>query len=138
MAATRDDWKKTKPMPAACDAISLDRTYTPSEFAILKEGHIPTRMEDKWFAYYEEPFLYLHRSWSGVCIYQVRFEPVCQGSRVVEVLVNRDAEQYPGTDGCRDGGLAGVLMDGYAGRDTSKGWGRLKAEWERRRTRRST
>lgn len=137
MVATRGDWKKTKPMPAACEAISLDRTYAPSEFARLKEGHIPKGMEDKWFAYYEEPFLYLHRSWSGFCIYQVRFEPAGEGSQVAEVLVNRDAEQYPGTDGVRDGGLAGVIMDGYAGRDTSKGWEQLKEEWERRRIGRS-
>jgi ADP-ribosyl-[dinitrogen reductase] hydrolase len=51
-------------------------------------------MEDKWFAYYEEPRLYLHRSWTGFLIYRVRFEPEGEGGRAVELEVNEDRGQY--------------------------------------------
>ena len=50
-----------KPLPPAREAIALDRTYTAPEFERLKAGHIPEAMEDKWFVFYEEPWLYLHR-----------------------------------------------------------------------------
>ena len=29
--------------------------------------------EDKWFIYWENDTLFFHRSWTGVCVYIVRF-----------------------------------------------------------------
>lgn len=126
MAATRDDWKNT-PLPAARASTTLGRTYTAAEFERIREGSVPQEMEDKWFAFYEEPWLYLHRSWTGFGIYQVRFEPAGDGARVAEVLVSRDPEQYTGTDGTADALLLAVLLDGYAGRDTEAAWGQYMA-----------
>jgi 8-oxo-dGTP diphosphatase len=126
VAATRDDWKTT-PLPARREAITLDRTYSANEFERLRAGHIPGRMEDKWFAFFEEPWLYLHRSWTGYCVYQVRFEPAAGGSRVAEALVSRDPEQYRGTDATRDALLLAVLLDRYAGRDTKASWEQYRA-----------
>jgi hypothetical protein len=110
------------PLPARRETICLDRSYSAAEFERLKVGHIPEEMEDKWFTFFEQPWLYLHRSWTGYCVYQVRFEQIGGGSRVAEVLVSRDPEQYRETDGTRDTLLLGVLLDGYAGRDTKAGW----------------
>ncbi len=123
MAAKRDDWK-TITLPTARTSISLDRTYTADEFERICEGNIPQEMEDKWFAFYEEPWLYLHRSWSGFCIYQVRFERTGIEVHVAEVLVSREAEQYKSKDGVADSLLLAVLLDGYAGRDTEPAWER--------------
>ena len=124
MAATRDDWKTT-PLPAQRQVIALDRTYSADEFKRLQEGQIPREMEDKWFSFYEEPWLYLHRSWTGYCVYQVRFQPTASGARTVESLANRDPEQYRGTDE-RDELLLALLLDGYAGRSTEDGWRRYQ------------
>jgi 8-oxo-dGTP diphosphatase len=132
MAATRDNWMTT-PLPAARAAISIDRTYTAVEFERLKEGHVPQQMEDKWFTFYEVPWLYLHRSWTGFCVYQVRFEPVAVGARVAEVLVSRDADQYRGSDSTLDALLLGLLLDQYAGRDTKAGWEKYTALLRARR-----
>lgn len=117
MPATRNDWKTT-PLPAATAALRLDRVYTVIEFERIKQGNIPREMEDKWFAFYEEPWLYLHRSWTGFGVYQVRFEAVDGGSRVAEALVSRDPDQYRSTDATSDAVLLAVLLDGYAGRGT--------------------
>jgi hypothetical protein len=126
MAATRDDWKTT-PLPAARASITLDRTYSADEFARIKQGNVPQEMEEKWFAFYEEPWLYLHRSWTGYGIYQVRFEPADGGGRVAGVLVSRDPEQYRSTDGISDALLLAVLLDRYAGRDTTAAWEQYRA-----------
>jgi hypothetical protein len=35
--------------------------YSHEEYARLQEGLIPKAMEDKWFIYFDEPHLFLHR-----------------------------------------------------------------------------
>jgi len=105
----------------------LDRTYSADEFARIQEGHVPQRMEDKWFAFYEVPWLYLHRSWTGYGVYQVRFESTDGVDRVAEVLVSRDPEQYRSTDGAFDAIVLAIVLDGYAGRDTQAAWEQFKA-----------
>ena len=122
VVATRKDWKTT-PLPKARASITLDRTYSAAEFQRICEGYIPQEMEDKWFSYYEEPWLYLHRSWTGFGIYQVRFEPTAEGGgEVVEVLVSRDPEQYKETDNAVDSRWVAFLLDEYAGRETDGFW----------------
>jgi hypothetical protein len=121
MVARRNDWKTT-PFPAKHEATTLDRTYTGAELGRILQGTVPEVMEDKWFTFYEEPWLYLHRSWTGFGIFQVRFEPVGDGARVAEVLVNRDPAQYTSTDSTADALLLAVLLDGYAGRDSEPAW----------------
>jgi hypothetical protein len=121
MTASRNDWKTT-PLPVARAAIACDRTYSANEFALIREGHVPEEMEDKWFAFYEKPWLYLHRSWTGFGIFNVRFEPVGEGARVAEVLVSRDAEQYTSTDDTSDSLLLALLLDQYARRATDAAW----------------
>jgi len=39
----------------------------------INKGLIPQEMEDKWFIYYEEPYLFLHRGWTGQPVYRVNF-----------------------------------------------------------------
>jgi hypothetical protein len=126
MAATRGDWKTT-PLPVARASIDLHRAYSAEEFARIQEGNVPQEMEDKWFAFYEAPWLYLHRSWTGYAVYQVRFEPADGGGRVAEVLVSRDPDQYRSTDATSDALLLAVLLDRYAGRDTEAAWERFRA-----------
>jgi hypothetical protein len=46
------------------------------EFARLRAGLIPQQMEDKWFIYYEEPHLFLHRSWTGAPVYRLTLNSV--------------------------------------------------------------
>ena len=117
MNATRKDWKTTTPLPAARASLLLDRVYSIAEFADLKAGLRPRDMGTKWFIFYEEPWLYLHRAWTGHCIFQVRFETTPAGVRVVEALVNRDPKEYAGVDDIQDASLLGILMDRQAEQD---------------------
>lgn len=78
MTATRADWKIT-PMPVARAGITCNRIYSADEFARIQEGHVPEEMEDKWFTFYEEPWLYLHRSWTGFGFFPSSFRTCRQG-----------------------------------------------------------
>jgi hypothetical protein len=66
-------------------------------------------MEDRWFIYYEEPWLFIHRSWTGHCIFHVRFEQVGDEFVVAEAIRNRNPEQCAGSGG--DTAILSGLLD---------------------------
>ena len=53
---------------------------------LLKKGIVPEQMEDKWFVYYDAPYLFLHRSWTGKPIYRVALKTTLNGAVVSEAL----------------------------------------------------
>jgi len=87
--AKRQSWK-TQPVPVLRVDLGFTQTYGPVDFERITRGLIPQGMDDKWFIYFEEPWLYLHRSWTGVCIYGVRFQPRADGFAAVGSWVNRE------------------------------------------------
>lgn len=92
-AATRQSWN-IQPMPGHRERIDFQRTFSEAEFARIESGHVPQEMEDKWFVFFEDGWVYLHRSWTGFCIFQVRVAKTAGGWRVEEAWVNRDGSQY--------------------------------------------
>ena len=110
--ATRDSWK-ILPLPTVRADLALTESVTPEEFERMKRGLIPQQMEDKWFIYFAEPWLYFHRSWTGACIYAVRFESSAAGASAVESWVNRDSTQYRETRTDYDRLLAKFLIDAF-------------------------
>jgi hypothetical protein len=118
--AQRGDWN-CEPMPSLHKQLAFERTYTDTEFQRISLGVIPESMEDKWFVYYEAPWLYLHRSWTGYCIYKIRFEPVDDRVKMAEVLVSRNPHQYSSIDDeVRDVTLLEMLMNSIVTRDVNR------------------
>ncbi|MEH2305704.1 hypothetical protein [Nostoc sp.] len=114
--AKRDDWK-TEQMPSASTNLTVEKVYSQEEFNRITAGVIPEQMEDKWFIFYEAPWLFLHRSWTGFCIFKVRFEVVGESVKIAEVYVNRDPAQQLNTDHERDVSMLEILLDSRAKRD---------------------
>ncbi|MEH2094588.1 hypothetical protein [Nostoc sp.] len=114
--AKRDDWK-TEPMPSASTNITVEKLYSQEEFDRITAGVIPEQMEDKWFIFYEAPWMYLHRSWTGFCIFKVRFEVVGDSVKIAEVQVNRDPAEYSNTDDKRNASMLLILLNSLSGRD---------------------
>lgn len=85
----KTDWK-TVEMPERTAEFVIYREFTDGEMEYIIEGHRPQEMEDKWFMYYEDDKLFIHRSWTGYCIYIISF---AQKGRL-DITVNRDPEQY--------------------------------------------
>ncbi|MGB8347506.1 MAG: hypothetical protein WCD86_21665 [Ktedonobacteraceae bacterium] len=61
----------------------------------------------------EKDWLYFHRSWTGICIYQVCLKRAKGGYEVIETWVNRDPEQYTNTDDQRDIASLNLLIDRF-------------------------
>jgi hypothetical protein len=110
--ATRKSWK-ILPLPNARADLGFTESYTADEFERIKCGLIPKAMEDKWFAFFEEPWLYFHRGWTGACIYAVRFEPSSMGASAIESWVSRDSAQYQGTQTDYDRVMLKFLIDAF-------------------------
>ena len=91
--ARQDSWQ-TEPMPKANRVLAYSAKFTSKQFERISQGLIPESMDDRWLVYMEDDVLHIHRSWTGFCIYQVRFQE--RGGRhfVGEALANRDPAQY--------------------------------------------
>ncbi len=99
--ALREDWKRL-PLPAARKRLLIDKVYSPVEMARIARGFISACMEEKWFIYFEDGRLFLHRSWTGICIYRMDFVPVAAGWAAATVWVNRHPQQYQETNDAHD------------------------------------
>jgi len=107
---TAADWP-TNALPPQRVTLSLNRRYSLQEIQRLQRGLVPEEMEDKWFIYWENDTLNFHRSWTGNCIYRVRFVPDGDAYRMIAAEVNRDPEQYRETDDEMDARLIVYLID---------------------------
>jgi hypothetical protein len=83
--ATSSSWK----LIPFNDGVPLEyhAVFNSDEFSKLEAGVIPKAMEDKWFIYYEEPFLFFHRSWTGAPVYRLTIEKTPDGARIMESLL---------------------------------------------------
>lgn len=108
--AKRSDWQ-TKPLPPKRSTISLARHFSAHDIERMRYGLVPEQMEDKWFVYWQSDTLFFHRSWTGYCIYIVRFALENGSYRMVEADVNRDPEQYGETNDDRDAKMISYLID---------------------------
>lgn len=111
--ATRDHWKLL-PEPSEREWIELAMNFSDWELEKLKRGHIPSVMEDRWFIFFENDWVFFCRSWTGAVTFGVRLETSAQGARVIEAWANRDPEQswsssQPGKSLLRD--LIRFLLD---------------------------
>ena len=78
--ATRSSLHRITPMPASRGKVDIQRAFTAGEVAQLELGMLPQGMDDHWFAFFEDDWLYFHRSWSGICKYMVKIARAEDGS----------------------------------------------------------
>lgn len=108
--AEPSDWK-TQGLPVQRTTIPLDRVFPPEEMEHIRLGLVPEEMEDKWFVYWLDDVLHFHRSWTGFCIYVVRFVAEGDSYRMIAADANRDPEQYSVTDDQHDRDMISYLID---------------------------
>lgn len=87
--ATAGSWKH-EPMSSEWEEIPYRDEFSESEMEQIGLGYIPEVMEEKWFIYMDGDWLYLHRSWTGFCMYMVRFEKKMNRYVVGEAWASRD------------------------------------------------
>lgn len=134
--ATKETWKH-QPIDNP-KRIVIDLHLTGKQFLKLTNGLIPQQMEDKWFIYYENEWLYFHRSWTGKGMYKAKLNKVTDGYSIKEFWAERNQEKYKNEDDNTDietfsfliaRGLLGIdVRNIYSSRniksetDAVKGW----------------
>jgi len=88
MQASSTSWKR-KPFNEGVP-LRFQAAFDNGQFARLRVGLVPREMEDKWFIYYEEPHLFLHRSWTGEPVYRLTLSSGQEGAEVTEALWSKD------------------------------------------------
>lgn len=109
-AVTRDEWKLHK-MPKSHATIQVSRHFSATEIEKIKLGFRPESMDDKWFIFFEKDRLYIHRSWTGCCIYVVHFDMERQDHVARLVQANRNPKQYGVSDDSYDARMAFWVID---------------------------
>lgn len=133
--ATAESWE-TNPMPKDRLCVEVDFHMDAEQFALLRRGHIPQVMEDKWFMYFDEDEseIRLYRSWTGNCIFQGKVEEFPGGERVItRVIINDDEEQYHGASIDESLALFCALVAREAGMPSEFYWNRWTEEQRERR-----
>jgi len=69
----RSDWSSCSPIKELVSIPAPDIYLSREEMQELANGYRPMDMNDKWLAFMEEDRLFIHRSWTGRGIYEVRF-----------------------------------------------------------------
>ena len=108
--ATKNDWQITS-MPVLNTSFQIKRHFSEAQMYALSKGSIPCDMDDRWFFYREDDCLYMHRSWSGFCIYIIHLNPTTD---VHTVIANRDPKQYSCDDVDVDTQIVNELLDWWA------------------------
>ncbi len=95
--ATSTSWKNRQPFN---DGVPLpySAVFDDQQLTLLKVGLIPRVMENKWFIYYDEPHLFLHRSWTGLPVFRLTLKCGATGAEVVEALYSTQLANAPGLD----------------------------------------
>lgn len=96
------DARQRQPLPAARARLALDRDYSAAEFARIARGFAPASAADRWLIALDGDWLSIHNSWTGHCLYRVRFAPDGERYRIVEAWANRDPAQFRRADAAAD------------------------------------
>ncbi len=90
MRVNRADWI-SHPIVDKFVVMPFNHSYSSSQFTLIKNGFKPKSMEDRWFIYFMEDRLYLHRSWTGNCIYIVDFD---SDGNATNLTINNDSTKH--------------------------------------------
>lgn len=98
-----EDWQELKAMPERQTTLRPTLRFSAEEMVKIRRGFYPTVMEEKWFLYFTGNRLRMHRSWTGILIFDVGFDFDPEGgAQVADVVVNRESREYSNTDDSED------------------------------------
>jgi len=101
--------------------IDIDLQFTDKQYSKLFRGLIPQQMEDKWFIYFENDWLYFHRSWTGFGVYKAKLNKGKDGYSIKEFWAERNQEKYSNKDDKTDiENISFLIARGLLGLDVNQ------------------
>ena len=107
--ATRSSFR-TMPLPERRESLKMSLQYGRHDYNKIRAGLVPNNMDDRWFIFFEDGWLYVYRSWSGFCVYGACFEDTPTGGFLSKAWVNANKEQYNLSDPKEEAQLLETLI----------------------------
>jgi len=86
-----DFWEPLGVIPERRVVLHPKLHFTADEMTRIRRGFFPTDQDQKWFIYFTENSLRLHRSWTGLLYFSIGFIFHDDGSSTIsDVTINRD------------------------------------------------
>lgn len=93
-AATAGSWN-TQPMPTShVSTLATAIHLSVRDIAILQQGHIPDAMEDHWFMYCTDDHIRYYRSWTGIAMFDAKYEATDTGYVITSIVMNHDLMEF--------------------------------------------
>ena len=90
----KSDWK-TKPLPLKREKLGYEKFFSDADAEKLLNGYKPRDMDDKWFVYSEDGWIYFVRSWTGNHIFGLKLHfTAVGGAKVIESWFNSNPQDF--------------------------------------------
>jgi hypothetical protein len=90
----KSDWK-TKSIPVEKADLGYQRVLRAADAKKVMSGYKPEDMDDRWFIYCEDGWVYFVRSWTGYHIFGFKLAVSPDGSaNVIASWANRNIDEY--------------------------------------------
>jgi hypothetical protein len=90
----RTDFSRLRPVPRPEEIPAPEQLWTSHEWDLIRRGHQSRDMDGKWHALVEGSRLYLHRSWTGMGVYEAEFTADTNGWRIIHAVVAGGHDSY--------------------------------------------
>jgi len=84
--------------------------FTKEHIDKIIQGFIPKAMEDKWFIYSKDNWIFFHRSWTGQGIYKAEIKYINGRYIIDDFYAERNVERYSNTDDLFDIHILHILI----------------------------
>ena len=101
---TKDD-HRLEPLPRLRGDLEYRRRFSRSDAERMMAGIKPRGMDDKWFVYSEDGWVYFVHSWTGRYVFGLELQPAPEDGVIVqESWYNADRAEFnvPDPEGARD------------------------------------
>ena len=97
MVVKKSDWK-TMPIPVEKADLGYQKVFRAVDAKKIMSGYKPEDMDDRWFIYCEDSWVYFVRSWTGHHIFGFELAASPDGSScVIASWANRNIDEYQST-----------------------------------------
>ena len=87
----------------------------------IRAGYVPHIMDEKWFILMEGDRLFLHRSWTGMGVYEATFAPAAGGYVIESAVVTGDESQYGRSSDETESRVLEKIITGHLLRESTSG-----------------
>ena len=91
----KGQFPKLKSMAEPRTRVPVDVRYTREQTEQISLGKRPRDMDEKWIIYREGDEVFVHRSWTGICMFIARLEEDAEGCTLTEIAISREPDHAP-------------------------------------------